>query len=828
MRHLIEQLRRDARVGVRSLLRNPTFTAITTLTLSLGVALNTTVFSVVNAVLLKPLPYAKPGELVTIGNLPPNGQIGLVAPGEFFDYRRASRTIADVAFTQTFNANVTGGDRPDRADAAAVTANFFTLLGARPLIGRTSLPSDEKPGFHETAILSYGLWQRAFGGTREAIGKKMRLDDDDYVIIGVMPPGFTHPAMTPGAPIEIWLPANFLGAPWPTTPQHTTRFGEVIARLKPGLTLAQAQRDFDRINGELIATYPDDYAAAAKTGNAWKITLRPVDRVMIGNSAQSLHLLLGAVGFVLLIACTNVSSLAVARGASRRAELAVRAALGAVPGRLARALLVEHLMLATFAGVLGVGLAVAGVATARALAPASLPRRADIAVDWRVLVFALGATVVAGLLVGALPAITGARTQLAEVMKAGGRASTGGPASRRVRGALIALELALSVVLLAGAGLVARSFWSLQQVSLGFESDHLAMAELTVSLPNDRTRGKYVDAGARAVFFDQILQRLATIPGVESVGASRTVPLRDASLEVPVSIEGRPPLAPTDLPRASIRPVSSGYFATMRMPLVRGRGFTDADRQGAPPVAVISETMAERFFGKEDPIGQRVKRGSVGGPGPWATIVGVLRDARLSSIDTPPTSELYVPMLQSPPVTMAVVLRTRQNLATLGTTIVKTVREIDPDQPVYHTQTMSDVVSASVGQRRFAALLLVLFAVFSLGLAAVGVYGLVAHSVVQRRRELGLRMAIGASPGSVLAMVVRESLALAAAGIVVGLGLAFVLTQFLQGQLFEVSARDPLVFSAIGPALLLVVAAASYLPARVAARTDPVTVLQPE
>jgi predicted permease len=828
MRHLIEQLRRDARIGVRALLRNRTFTAITALTLALGVALNTTVFSVVNAVLLKPLPYAKPGQLVTVGNLPPNGEIGQTGFTEFQDYKRMSQTAAEFAFTQTFNANVTGGDRPDRADAAAVTDNFFSMLGVRPLIGRTALPSDAKPGFHETAILSYGLWQRAFGGSRDVLGKKMRLDDDDYVIIGVMPPGFMHPAVTPGAPIEIWLPAGFVGAPWQPNFPHSARFGDVVARLKPGVTVAQAQRDFDRINSELIATYPNDYAVGGKTGGSWRIALRELEPVMVGNSGQSLRLLLGAVGFVLLIACTNVSSLAIARGATRRSEMAVRAALGAEPGRPARGLLVEHLMLAVFAGALGVGLAALGVGAARALAPATLPRRDDIAVDWRVLLFALGATVVSGLLVGAIPAITGARTQLSEVMKSGGRASTGGPASRRARGLLIALELALSVVLLAGAGLVARSFWSLQQVSLGFDPDHLAMAEVTVSLPNDRTRGKYVDGKARAEYFDQILQKLATIPGVEKVGASRTVPLRDASLEAPVSVDGRPPLAPTDLPRASFRAVSADYFAAMRMPLVRGRSFTSQDRPGAPPVAINSETMAERLFGKEDPIGKRIKRGAVDSRAPWTTIVGVLRDARLTSIDAAPTSELYVPMLQSPPVTMAIVLRTRQDPATLGTTIVKTVQSVDADQPVYHLQTMNDVVSASVGQRRFAALLLVVFAAFSLGLAAVGVYGLVAQSVVQRKRELGLRMAIGASPGSVLTMVVRESLTLALAGILVGLALALLLTRFLQGQLFDVSAHDPLVFGTIGPVLLVVVAAASYLPARVASRTDPMTALQPE
>jgi putative ABC transport system permease protein len=468
------------------------------------------------------------------------------------------------------------------------------------------------------------------------------------------------------------------------------------------------------------------------------------------------------------------------------------------------------------------------VGAARALAPASLPRRDEIALDWRVLLFALVATAVAGLLVGALPAITGARAQLSEVMKSGGRASTGGVASRRSRGALIGLELALSVVLLAGAGLVARSFWSLQQVQLGFEADHVALAELTVSLPNDRTRGKYVDAGARARFFDEILQKLATIPGVEKAGASRTVPLRDASFEIPVLVDGRPPLAPTDLPRASVRSVSADYFAAIRMPLVRGRGFTSADRAGAPPVAVISETMASRLFGKTDPIGQRIKRGPVDSPAPWMTVVGVLRDARLTSIDAPPTSELYVPMLQSPPVTMAVALRTRQDPSALGPAIVKAVHGIDPDQPVYHLQTMNDVVRASAGQRRFAAVLFVVFAVFSLGLAAVGVYGLVAQSVAQRRRELGLRMAIGASPGSVLAMVVRQSLKLAAAGIVVGLALALALTRFLEGQLYEVSARDPLVFGVIGPVLLGVVAIASWLPARAASRTDPVTVLLPD
>lgn len=821
MRPLIEHLRHDVRVGIRSLRRNRTFTIVTACTLSLGVALNATVFSVVDAALLRPLPYADPERLVTIANAPPGGGSGFVSPAEVIDYRRLTTTVAQVALVQTFNANVTGGERPDRTDAAGVSPNFFALLGVPPFLGRTFVPADERPGFTEIAVISYGLWQRAFGASPGAIGRTMRLDDDDYTIVGVMPPSFTHPGLRPGAPIEIWLPAGFAGAPWPTTSTHAMRLGEAVARLRAGATVADAQHDFDRINRTLVSTYPTDYAS----GDSWTITVRPLRTMMAGDNGRALALLLGAVALVLLVTCANVSSMAVARGSARRAEMAVRAAMGAVPRQLARTLLVEHLLLAGMAGVLAVLLTFAGVGAARALAPVTLPGRDAITVDGRVLAFALAATVLVGLLVGALPSLTGARTPLAAIMRTEARSAVG-RSGGRTRRLLMTVEIALAVVLLAGAGLLARSFWKLHQVELGFEPADVAMAEVTVSLPNDRTKGAYVNPAARARYYDEILRAVRAIPGVESAAGSSSVPLRDELNEMVLAVEGRPPLSRAEAPRALQRAVSADYFAVMKTPIVRGRAFTEQDRMGAPPVAVVSETMARRLFTDEDPIGKRFKPAPVNGPAPWITIVGVARDARLRAVNEPPGNEIYLSMAQSPRVTMAILLRARRDAGAVAAQIPRAVHGVDPNQPVYHVQEMSDVVSVATAERRFAALLLAVFAALSLGLSAIGVYGLVAQSVAERRREMGLRMALGATPAGVHGLVLREAFGLALVGLGLGMGLALALTRLLENQLYGVSVRDPLVLGAIGPTLLLVAFVAAYLPARTAARLDPVEALR--
>ncbi len=815
----------DARIGARSLLRDRVFTIVAALTLSVGGALNAAMFSVVNAVLLRPPVYANPEQLVVIDNRPPNAQITFVSPAEFFDYRRMSQSTTQIAQIQGFNANITGGDRPDRVDAVAVSPSFFTLLGTPPFLGRTFVAADEEPGFTQIAVISYGVWQRVFGGAASTIGRKVRLDDDDYTIVGVMPRDFKHPIDKAGAPVEVWLPAGFRGAPWPTTPQRGGRSGDVIARAKPGMTALDVQRDFDRINTELLATYPTDYGAA---GSGWKIVVRPLREVMVGDSARPLYLLLGAVGFVLLVACTNVASLLLARGAARRTETAVRAAIGAGRGRLVRALLIEHALLALAGGVIGAVLTAASVGAIRALAPAGLPRRDDIAVDWRVLAFVVLCSVFTGLLVGVFPALIGARTPLSEVLRAGGRAATTSAGGRRARSVLVVLELAMSVVLLAGAGLVVRSFWKLQQVDLGFTPDHLLTAEVTVSLPNDRSLGKYVAAAPRILFFEEILKRVAALPGVRNVTASNGVPLRDDAFEGVVTIEGHSVANPSQMPRITPHPVTEAYFATMQTRLVRGQGVSDRDRLGMPINVVITETAARRLFPNEDPIGKRMKRGPADSPAPWMTIVGIARDAKLKSADADPGNVMYMSLAQSPPITMAIFVRTAQDPATLSTQLVNAIHSVDPDQPVYRVVPMETVVSAAIGQRRFSAWLFVAFAVLALGLAAVGVYGLIAQSVAQRRREIGLRMALGADPTAVLRLIVRDALSLVSAGIVLGLMLSLLLTRLLASQLFNVSAYDPIVLVAVGPLLLLVAVAASYVPGRAASRLNPVTALQSE
>ena len=823
MRQFLEQAWLDARIGARSLTRDRTFTIVAALTLSVGVALTASMFSVVNAVLLRPLPYADPEQLVVIDNRPPNAQVTFVSPAEFLDYRRMSQSTVQIAQIQGFNANINGGSVPDRVDAVAVSPNFFTLLGVAPLVGRTFTEADEQPGFTQIAVLSYGVWQRVFGGSASAVGRKVRLDEDDYVIVGVMPPHFKHPIDKPGAPVEVWLPSGFRGAPWPATPVRAGRIGDVIARMKPGVTLGDVQHDFGRINAELLATYPADYGAA---GSGWQIAVRPLDGVVAGDAGRPLVLLLGAVGFVLLVACTNVASLLLARGAARRTEIAVRAAIGAGRGRLLRALLTEHVLLAGFGGVAGAVLAWASVGAVRALAPAGLPRRDEIAVDWRVLLFALACSVVAGLLVGVLPALIGARTPLSEVLRAGGRASTTGAGGRRLRSALVVLELAMSVVLLVGAGLIVRSFWKLQQVDLGFRPDHLLTAEITVSLPNDRNLGKYVAPAPRAQLFAEILARIKALPGVQHVAGSNGVPLRDDAFEAPISIDGRPAVPPAQLARITLHQVSGDYFATMGTRILRGQAVSDQDRQGMPINVVISETAARRLFPNEDPLGKRIKRGALDGPAPWMTIVGIAQDARLKSADGDPGNVLYLSMQQVTPITLAMLVRSDQDPAELAPRIAGAVHAVDSDLPVYRVQTMQSVVSAAIGQRRFAAGLFVAFAVLSLGLAAVGVYGLIAQSVAYRRREIGLRMALGAAPAAVLRLIVMDAMVLAAGGVGLGLALSLALTRLLESQLFGVSARDPVVLAAIAPVLLIVAAGASYLPGRAASRLNPVTALQ--
>jgi putative ABC transport system permease protein len=823
MRQFLDHAWMDAKVGVRSLLRDRAFTIVAALTLSIGVALNAAMFSVVNAVLLRPPGYAQPDRLVVIDNLPPNAQAALVSPAEFFDYRKMSQTVSEISQVQGFNANITGGDRPDRVDAVAVSPNFFLMLGVPPLLGRTFVPDDEQPGFTQIAVISYNSWQRVFGAASNIIGRKVRLDDDDYTIVGVMPRGFRHPIEKPGVPVDVWLPSGFHGAPWPTTPVRGGKVGDVIARIKPGASFADVQHEFDRINNDLVTTYPTEYGGAA---SGWRILVRPLQAVMVGESGKPLILLLGAVAFVLLVACTNVASLLLARGAARRTEIAVRAAIGAGRGRILQGLLTEHLVLASMSGLLGVLLTIAGVGAVRALAPAGLPRRDEIAIDWRVLLFVLACSVIAGLLVGMLPASIGARTPLSAVLRAGGRTSTGSASGRRIRSGLVVLELAMSVVLLAGAGLVVRSFWNLQQVNLGFSAERVMTAEITVSLPNDRSQGKYVAPAPRVQFFEEVLKRVRALPGVTHAAGTNAIPLRDDTFENPMTVEGHPEISATQLPRVAARPVTEDYFATMEVSLVRGRGISDADRLGMPINVVITETTAKRLFPGEDPIGKRIKRGGSNSQAPWMTIVGIARDAKLKSADGDPGNVMYIGMWQSPPVTLAILAKTAQDPATLGAQIVNVVRSVDPDQPVYRVQTMASVVDAAIGQRRFAAVLFVVFAILSLGLAAVGVYGLIAQSVAYRRREIGLRMALGADAGAVLRLIIRDAVTLALGGVVLGLVLSLALTHLLASQLFDVSAYDPFVLGAVGPVLLIVAVAASSIPGHAASRLNPVDALQ--
>jgi putative ABC transport system permease protein len=805
-------MRQDIGYAFRGLLRRPIFTFIAVLTLALGIGANAAIFSVVNGVLLRPLPYPSPDRLMMLWTYNPrqgfDKDVGTYP--NFDDWRRENKSFERLAAYTGGSFTLTGAGEPAQIRGAIVTPGFFETLGTGPALGRVFGERESAAGGDRAAVLAHGLWQRRFGSDRTIVGKTVMLNGVSHDIVGVMPEAFAYPddaeVWTPLAPSERFKQLmQSRGSFWLT----------VIGRLRPDVTRTAAQSEMDAIASRLERQYQQNAGLG--------IRLVPMHEEIVGDVQRPLLILLGAVCFVLLIACANVANLLLTRAASRQKELAIRAALGASRGRIVRQMLTESVLLGAAGGAAGLLLASWGVDLLHLLAPSNVPRLALVTVDPRVLAYTACAAIVTGLAFGLVPAFQGAAAA-GEALKEGGRAGVEGSRGRRLRSALAVAEIATALVLLIGAGLLVRSFLAMSRVDLGFEARRVLA--LRLELP----RARYPQGPQVTAFFQQLTQRLASLPGVEASSGGTSLLLSALPQSAGLMVEGRPPAtgeaANVPVPYDSVMP---SFFETLRIPLVKGRLFTDADGPGALRVVVVNQGFVRRYFPDTDPIGRRVAFGDTPDRDTdWLTIVGVVADTRRGGLDRRPWAELYYPHAQGPDRRMFVLLRTAGDPMALARAAQAEVWAIDREQPVTSVRTLDAMIARVHANRRFTTLLLGLFAAVALILAAIGVYGVIAYSTAQRTQEIGIRMALGAGQTHVLRMVVGEGLRIGAAGLVVGVAAALMLTKLMSGLLFGVSARDPLTFVALPLVLLAVSAAASWIPARRAVRVDPIVALRAE
>jgi putative ABC transport system permease protein len=806
-------MKQDLLYALRGLRKRPLFTAVAVLTLALGIGANAAIFSVVSGVLLRPLPYPDPDRLMMLWTYNPrqgfDKDVGTYP--NFEDWRRQSTTFERMTAYTGASFTLTGAGNPAQIPGAIVTPGFFETLGTPVMLGRVFGDHEAAAGGERTVILGHGLWTRRFGGDRTIVGRTISLDGVAHEVLGVMPQGFAHPEDA-----ELWTPlarsqrfAQLMqsrGAYWLT----------VMGRLKPGIEQAAAQAEMDTIARGLERQYPVNAGIGVR--------LVPLHDEMVGDVRQPLLIVGGAVCFVLLIACANVANLLLTRAASRQKELAIRAALGAGRGRLARQMLTESLVLALAGGAAGLLLSAWGVDVLQAMAPPNVPRLSSIRIDMAVVLYTILAAVATGLIFGMAPAFQGSAAAAGETLKEGGRAGSEGARGRRLRSAVAMTEIAVALVLLIGAGLLVRSFMNMTRMDLGFDP-HNVLA-LRLELPAAR----YGDDARITAFYDELASRLASLPGVEAVGLGTSVLLPALPGSATLSVEGRPPVdrsAPNvPVPYDS---VTSDYFRALGIPLLRGRLFTDTDRTGGLPVVVVNEAFVRRFFPDENPLGKRVTFGSPSDSQvQWLAIVGVVGSTRRGGVDRAAWAELYYPIEQAPDRQMYALIRTSGDPTAIAGAAQAQVWSIDRDQPVSTIRTVEAILAHSQANRRFTTLLLGLFAGVALTLAAIGVYGVMAYSTAQRTQEIGLRVALGAARGDVLGMIVSEGLKIGLVGLALGLGGALALTRFMGGLLFGVSAHDPLTFVALPFALLLVAALASLIPARRAMNVDPIVALRAE
>lgn len=809
-------LSQDLRYALRTLLNSPGSTAVAVVVLSLGIGANAAIFSVTNSILFRALPYRDPGRVVFVweNKLSKGMRQQPISPADFKDFLTRNQALDEMGAIRAQSSVLTAGEIPERVETAAVSPSVFEILGMRPALGRAFTSDEDQPSKNHLVVLSAGLWQRRFGRDPNILGKPLLLDGGSFTIIGVAPPQFSLPANRS----ELWIP--YTPEPDDLLPaRRALRFLSVLGRLKPGVSLERAQAELRIVADGLTGEYPD-------TNAGYSVDLVPLREQLIGDIRPTLWMLMAAVAAILLIACVNVAHLLLARAGAREKEIAVRTALGANPRRLVRQLLTESVLLAVIAGLFGLLLAYWGTWILAKLAPGDLAQAGDAQLDWRVLAFTLGVSIMTGLAFGLAPALSSARSNLNLVLRSGGRGGTGGRTRTRLRDALLVCEVASSAALLIGAGLMIRSLVRLQDVNPGFRADHVLTMQL--SLPPTRYPGLKV-----GLFYDRLLNRVDGLPGVQAAGICRFLPLSGNDASINFRIEGQPAQGKADQPRAKFRTASGGYFAALGIPLLHGRFFDDRDNQRTPKVVIINQTAARRYWPNDNPVGKRILSGF--DDDQWSTVIGVVGDVKHTGLDAPTNPETYYHYLQIPPqemnfaeATMALALRTSADPSGMTSSVRGELRTLDPSLPVFDVQTMQELLHGSVAQPRFRTFLIGMFAGLALALAALGLYGVVAYSVSQRTTELGIRLALGAQPGSILKLVVFRAAGLAAIGLAIGIAATLAGSRILSRFLFGVRTTDPITLGITCLIVLLVAVTASLVPALRAAKLDPAIALRAE
>ena len=813
-------LLQDLRYAVRMLLKNPGFTAVAVLTLALGIGANTAIFSIVNGLLLRPLPYRNSERLAIIWTHSPGANVAQdwPSPGQFSAVQANNSIFESLALARGNIVILTGEEAPERISVVQVASAVFSLLGVEPAFGRVFLPEEDTPGKPLTVVLTHGLWQRRFGGDPKIIGRKLSLSGDSYTIVGVMPTDFSlgYEVMpTVGGMVE---PELFL--PLPLSVERMNHHGDenynVLARLKPGATIAHAQAELNQVARRLEQEFPKSYPASRR----FAFSVRPLLEQVVGEVRSALYALLGAVGCVLLIASANVANLLLARAAAREKEMAIRTAIGASRWNVILQLLTESVLLALLGGVLGLLLAAIGLHALRALSPGNIPRLQDISMDGRVLAFTSAVVLLTSVLFGLAPALRSLCVNLSATLKEGGRGLVTG--HHRLRTLLVVVEIALSLVLAVSAGLLIRSFARVQQIEPGFEPQSVLSMRLALFGP------AYSDENRRANFYQELLDRVRQLPGVESAGVVSILPLAGGVSWGGIAIEGYDAAAGQSAIQADQRIASVGYFETMRIPLIKGRFFNEQDRKDSPRVAIIDENMARAYWPNANPIGKRLKQGIANNDNPWLNVVGVVANVKQYALDVDSRVAFYTPHAQIPSGMMYLTVRTRVDPASLTRTLTREARALDPNVPIYDVRTMEQWLSGSLARRRFAMLALGLFAGVAMLLAAVGIYGVMSYTMAQRTREIGVRVALGAQRRDVLSLVIRKGVNLALIGTAIGLVGCLAVTRLVSSLLYGVTPTDPWTIASASLLLVVVTILASWLPARRAARVDPMEALRYE
>lgn len=819
----MDSLLRDLRHGLRRVVAAPGFTAIAILTLALGIGANVAIFTVVNAVLIRALPFPHAERLVRIAAdaRATNGRnIGISQP-ELEDLASRAGVFDGVTALWPVSASLLGGERPERVEVLVTSPNYFQLLGANAALGRAYGTADAVPGFSEPVVISEGLWRRAFGAAPDIIGRKVVMDTDVYTVVGVMSREFRHPGETVRGDVDMWAACGFAAAPFASPPQRQQNFiPGVMGRLKPGMSIEQAQNRLEALASELRTAYPTNYPANVQ----WGLRLEGVQNELTTRIRPTLTVLMGAVALLLVLACVNIANLTLARSSSRVREIAVRRALGATRARLVRQLLVESIVVA----IAGGAAALAALAWAKdwivGMMPADLPRLTEVRFDGGMVATALALSMAAGLVFGIAPAIQVSGVNPGDNLKEAGRGLGEGQRERRFRSALVATEIAISLVLLIGAGLLVRSFWSMLQVHPGLDASRVGFAQIWIPVPNDPSKNPYATPAQRNAYISEVLRRVGELPGIESVGmsASNRTPFSGSGVTQRYTFVGES-TAPADVRRAQFQVASPDYFATLKSPIRNGRAFTTADRSGSEPVVIVNETLAKTQSPGKDVVGRSISLGRQS-----ARIVGVVADIHDDGLDLPVASRIYFPLFQRSNNALTVFYRSTNDPASQNTVIERAIHAVDPTLPVFGQSTMEDLLADSMVRRKVVLSLMAGFAAVALLLAAIGTYGVMSVAANQRVREIGIRMALGAQRRDIERLIVRPGLFLAVVGIAAGIVSAAVLARLMRAVLFAVGATDLVTYTLVSLLLIVVTLIACYVPARRATKQDPLIALRTE